>query len=160
MCCASPIVTNSQPTLPFLLFCKIVKEREHDKCSSKYLVSPDFSQKLTQITWNGNIGNIAYLFLYTECTVIIKSKSRANMLLSLLCSWLMWTIGVLCAAVVGWVGWWMILRPTPPPTHITQPYAQLSIFYPLKVAVFYCLVKFRKVSYLPIRFHNTYKVDV
>lgn len=55
-------------------------------------------------------------------------------------------MGVSVTLVAGWLSWWFLLRPTPIPPTATHPYAQPSVFYPLKVLVFYCLVKFRKVS--------------
>ncbi|XP_037792800.1 uncharacterized protein LOC119588168 [Penaeus monodon] len=62
-------------------------------------------------------------------------------MLNLLLTWLM---GVSVTLVAGWLSWWFLLRPTPIPPTATHPYARPSVFYPLKVLVFYCLVKFRK----------------
>lgn len=62
----------------------------------------------------------------------------------LVLSWLTWLVGAVLACVLGgWGAWWM-LQPSPPPVNATHPYARPSFFYPLKVIVFYCLVKFRK----------------
>nr|XP_027233425.1 uncharacterized protein LOC113824838 [Penaeus vannamei] len=57
---------------------------------------------------------------------------------------LSWPMGVSVAVIAGWLSWWFLLRPTPIPPAAAHPYARPSVFYPLKVLVFYCLVKFRK----------------
>ncbi|XP_045615430.1 uncharacterized protein [Procambarus clarkii] len=53
---------------------------------------------------------------------------------------------VVCTGVGVWVAWWMLLKPTPPPTQAILPYTRKSLFYPLKVIIFYCFVKLRKKS--------------
>ncbi|KAK3866638.1 hypothetical protein Pcinc_027840 [Petrolisthes cinctipes] len=57
---------------------------------------------------------------------------------------LSWVVVVLVSVVCGWVGWWLLLKPSPPPASVTRPYSCPSLLYPLKVVVFYCLVKLRK----------------
>lgn len=57
---------------------------------------------------------------------------------------LTWPMSVSVAVIAGWLSWWFLLRPTPIPPAAAHPYARPSVFYPLKVLVFYCLVKFRK----------------
>lgn len=80
--------------------------------------------------------------MYFSTQFCIPSPTRQNMLAALLS----WVVMLLVFVVCGWVGWWLLLKPYPPPASVTRPYSSPSLLYPLKVAVFYCLVKLRKVS--------------
>lgn len=70
---------------------------------------------------------------------------------------LSWVVMLLVSVVCGWVGWWLLLKPSPPPASVTQPYSSPSLLYPLKVVVFYCLVKLRKVSTVSVAILETYE---
>ncbi|XP_045110001.1 uncharacterized protein LOC123503941 [Portunus trituberculatus] len=65
-------------------------------------------------------------------------------MLTVALSWVVWLGSVCMLLVVGiWVAWWSLL-PLTPPQHVIQPYSLPSFLFPLKVLLFYILIKFRK----------------
>ncbi|KAK8403951.1 hypothetical protein O3P69_000185 [Scylla paramamosain] len=58
--------------------------------------------------------------------------------------WLIWMGGVWMLLMVGVWGVCWSLQPLPPPRHATHPYSNPSFFFPLKVIIFYFIIKFRK----------------
>ncbi|MPC65836.1 hypothetical protein E2C01_059972 [Portunus trituberculatus] len=105
-------------------------------------------------------------FLDAKCdTYRLKEMSRKHYLrkitvanwhprldmLTVALSWVVWLGSVCMLLVVGiWVAWWSLL-PLTPPQHVIQPYSLPSFLFPLKVLLFYILIKFRKVSVVFIR---------